>query len=119
MPSNVHIFQKIEAIYDIRNIFLVNINNFVLLKNKNMLRTFWTSKGLLNKNIKPQIKFRRSYKKKGVSYHKIPVLILYQVWAPDLVIFSLADIIINHLDLIVTRAPSLAKLERKSVSFIF
>ena len=55
MPSTVHIFQKIEAIYDICNIFIVNIYNFILLKNKNMLKTFWASKGLLNKNIEPQI----------------------------------------------------------------
>ena len=59
MPSNVHIFQKIEAIRDICNIF-------ILVKNKNMLRTFWASKWLLNKNVEPQIKFRRSYKKKCI-----------------------------------------------------
>ena len=63
MPWNVHIFQKIEAIRDICNIF-------ILVKNKNMLRTFWASTWLLNKNVEPQIKFRRSYKKKSVRYSR-------------------------------------------------
>ena len=70
MSSNVHIFQKIEAICDICNIFIVNIYNFILVKNKNMLRTFWASKGLLNKNVEPQIKFRRSYKTKKVYLYE-------------------------------------------------
>ena len=55
MPSTVHIFQKIEAIRDICNIFIVNKYNFILVKNKNMLRTFWASKGLLNKNLKSNL----------------------------------------------------------------
>ena len=60
MPSNAHIFQKIEAICDICNIF-------ILVKNKNMLRTFWASKWLLNKNVEPQIKLDVLIKKKGVQ----------------------------------------------------
>ena len=39
---------------NICNIFIVNIYNFILVKIKNMLRTFWASKGLLNKKFEPQ-----------------------------------------------------------------
>ena len=63
MPSNVPIFQKIEATCDICNIFIVNVYNYILVKNKNMLRTFCASKELLNKNVEHQIKFWSSYKK--------------------------------------------------------
>ena len=51
MPSNVHIFQKIKAICDIRNIFIVNIYNFILVKNKNMLKTIEPQKGFWIKTL--------------------------------------------------------------------
>ena len=48
--------------------FLKNKNIFLTIrlkteKNKNMLRTFWGSKWVKNKNVEAQKKIRRSYKK--------------------------------------------------------
>ena len=40
--------------------------DWIMEKNKNMLRTVWASKWYFYKNTEPQKKIRRSYKKKGV-----------------------------------------------------
>ena len=70
MPSNVHIFQKIKAICDIRNISIVNIYNFILVKNKNMLRTIEPQKGFWIKTLSLKSNLDVLIKKKSVRYSR-------------------------------------------------